>query len=198
MDSTVSPSSNKKNRLVAEVRAKSAFDIDSIIPLHIFPCRVNSTWYDQKIRLLQRYKYGMIKRQYPIALTICWHLPGAGTPQSLGSCQRNGCECGTVVQWQNWEEKQHEWCCKHLASSRQLETDANSVRQYNELSTLAKHSSQLFASATKNKTNVGSEWFRLCGYTPIFTSSLLAVIAEFDNVTASKANKRYCIYIPGI
>lgn len=43
-----SNSSNKKDSLVAEVSAQKVFDIDSIIPLHIFPCRVNSTWYDKK------------------------------------------------------------------------------------------------------------------------------------------------------
>lgn len=42
VDTKLSPSSNTKLRLVAVVWAQN--DFDSIIPLHIFPCRINSTW----------------------------------------------------------------------------------------------------------------------------------------------------------
>ena len=49
VDTAVNTSSNKKNRLVDEVWAHKATDVDCIIPSHIFPRWVNSTWYDQNI-----------------------------------------------------------------------------------------------------------------------------------------------------
>lgn len=42
------------------------------------------------------------------------------------------------------------------------------------------------------KNITGSIWLRLSGYTPIFSASLLAMIAKLDNVTGKKGqNKRH-------
>lgn len=83
VDNPATTSNSRRNSLVGEVWAPKAFVIDSTIPLHIFPFRVNSTWWDHNKIKSGRYILWWINYSLDHVLTPAWRMYCAAEPGLL-------------------------------------------------------------------------------------------------------------------
>lgn len=116
---------------------------------------------------------------------VCWQLPGAGTLQSSESCQRNGCDCGAVVQWHDWEEKNTRAKITMVLAFSLLAAITNQWQLLRLLPLIIKASKLLTAAHYRRiKYSQTWHWMVPCKRQHThFQCFLIAIIAKLDNIT---------------
>lgn len=119
------------------------------------------------------------------ARAVCWQLPGAGTLQSSESCQRNGCDCGAVVQWHDWEGKKTPAKMTMVLAFSLLAAITNQC-QFLRLLRLIIKASKLLTAAHYRRLKYSQTWHWMVPYKrqhTHFQCFLIAIIAKLDSVT---------------